>query len=382
MLYYCFVANCYKITDKQKTGKRFCRLASLLIFFTGLILCVGLVLSSCSRAEKPVTSSFTAMNTYMTVKSFGKNAKSVAAANQLVQQEVERLEKILSTTIEGSDLYKINNSDISKISVRDETAFLLQRGAEFYKITGGAFNPALYPVIREWGFTTGEYKVPEAERIRDLLQFTDFSRVVECTQSECIESTGDMTDVTVISRPAGMQLDFGAIGKGYAGDRAIEILRSHGVSSALLDFGGNIQVLGTKPDGSDWTVGIKNPWGGNPVVAVKLHDACMITSGGYERFFTAPDGHKYIHIFDNATGRPVENELESVTIICREGLYGDALSTSLFVMGLDKAIEFWQGGARDFDFVIITKEKGIVYSAPLEKKISLLFDFDSVKIVE
>jgi len=141
-------------------------------------------------------------------------------------------------------------------------------------------------------------------------------------------------------------------------------------------------VLGTKPDGSDWTVGIKNPWGGEPVAAVKLRDACMITSGGYERFFTGDDGKKYIHIFDGSTGRPVENNLESVTIICREGLYGDALSTSLFVMGLDKAVEFWQSSARDFDFVIITKDKGLVYSAPLKKNISLLFDFDSVRVVD
>ncbi len=322
--------------------------------------------SSCSQKMK--STSFTAMNTYMTVKSYGKKA---AAANALVQQEVERLEEILSTTIEGSDVYRINNSDdeFTEIPVRTETAFLIKRGAEFYQMTGGAFNPALYPVIREWGFTTGEYKVPESGRIQELLKFIDFSKIEISGSSE-------------ISRPAGLQLDFGAIGKGYAGDRAVEILRSAGVTSALLDFGGNIQVLGTKPDGSDWTVGIKNPWGGQPVVAVKLRDACMITSGGYERFFTGQDGKKYIHIFDSKTGRPVENDIESVTIICRKGIYGDALSTALFVMGLDKAIEFWQSSARNFDFVIITKDKGIVYSAPLEKNISLLFDFDSVLVVK
>ena len=319
----------------------------------------------CSCSKKLESTSFTAMNTYMTVKSYGKNA---TAANLLVQQEVERLEKILSTTIEGSDLYKINNSNLSEIPIKDETTFLLERGAELYKITGGAFNPALYPVIREWGFTTCDYKVPSEARIAELLDFTDFSKV-KCKNSS-------------VYRPTGLQLDFGAIGKGYAGDKAIEILQKAGIKSALLDFGGNIQVLGGKPDGSDWTVGIKNPWGGDPVVAVKLRDTCMITSGGYERFFTAPDGQKYIHIFDGSTGRPVENELESVTIICREGLYGDALSTSLFVMGLDKAVDFWQHSARDFDFAIITKDKGLVYSAHLEKSISLLFDFDSVQVVE
>ncbi len=332
---------------------------------TILLLSCFAGLASCSRSARAEDTSFTAMNTYMTVKSYGKGA---AAANERVRQEVERLESILSTTIESSDVYKINNSDVEEITVSAETAFLIERGADFYKMTGAAFNPALYPVIREWGFTTGEYKVPEAGRIQELLEFTDFSQV-------------KMWDGNV-TRPAGLQLDFGAIGKGYAGDKAIEILKNAGVESALLDFGGNIQVLGTKPDGSDWTVGIKNPWGGQPVAAVKLRDACMITSGGYERFFIGEDEKKYIHIFDSKTGRPVENDLESVTIICREGIYGDALSTSLFVMGLDKAIDFWQQRGLDFDFVIITKDRGLVYSASLENSISLLFDFDSVRLVE
>ena len=338
---------------------------------TILLLSCFAGLASCSRSTRAEVTSFTAMNTYMTVKSYGKGA---AAANERVRQEVERLESILSTTIESSDVYKINNSDVEEITVSAETAFLIEQGADFYKMTGAAFNPALYPVIREWGFTTGQYKVPEDARIRQLLEFTDFSAMVEP-----VETTASMT---VISRPAGLQLDFGAIGKGYAGDKAIEILKNAGVKSALLDFGGNIQVLGTKPDGSDWTVGIKNPWGGQPVAAVKLRDACMITSGGYERFFIGEDEKKYIHIFDSKTGRPVENDLESVTIICREGIYGDALSTSLFVMGLDKAIDFWQQCGRDFDFVIITKDRGLVYSASLENSISLLFDFDSVRLVE
>ena len=325
-----------------------------------------LITISCS--QKMESSSFTAMNTYMTVKSFGPHAK---AANQKVQKEIERLEGILSTTIEGSDVYKMNSKsglDFAESVVQPETAYLIKESQRFYEMTGGAFNPALYPVIHEWGFTTGDYKVPEAGRIQELLALTDFSEV---------KINGDK-----VSHPYGLQLDFGAIGKGYAGDGATSILKDAGVKSALLDFGGNIQVIGSKPDGSDWTVGIKNPWGGEPVAAVKLRDACMITSGGYERFFTGEDGKTYIHIFDGVTGRPVENDLESVTIICREGLYGDALSTALFVMGLDKAIKFWQQSSCDFDFIILTKDKGIVYTAPMEKSISLLFDFDSVLVVK
>jgi len=348
---------------------------------TSCLIFSCLIVTSCS--QKMETTSFTAMNTYMTVRSYGRSAK---AANLQVQKEVERLEGILSTTIEGSDVYRINTSKaetdgFSKLPVMPETTYLIQKSLRFYEMTEGSFNPALYPIIREWGFTTGDYKVPSEEKILSLLKYTDFSKIEISVLQADHDKAGQAT-ASILTCPAGMQLDFGAIGKGYAGDCAIRLLKENGIKSALLDFGGNIQVLGSKPDGSDWTVGIKNPWGGDPVAAVKLRDACMITSGGYERFFTGEDGKKYIHIFDGATGRPVENELESVTIICRQGIYGDALSTSLFVMGLEKAVEFWRSRGGDFDFVILTKDKGVVYSTPLKDSISLRFDFDSVRVVE
>ena len=363
---------------------------NLLLTFCLIFNC--LYATSCS--QKMETTSFTAMNTYMTVKSYGRSAKS---ANLQVQNEIEKLERLLSTTIEGSDVYRINNSNaetdgFSKIPVMPETTYLIQKSLEFYKQTEGAFNPALYPIIKEWGFTTGNYKVPSDEKILSLLKYTDFSKIEisEKLQSAppldfILQADHDKAGVataSILTCPSGMQLDFGAIGKGFAGDHAIRFLKKNGVKSALLDFGGNIQVLGSKPDGKDWTVGIKNPWGGEPVAAVKLRDSCMITSGGYERFFTDEDGKKYIHIFDNATGRPVENELESVTIICHQGICGDVLSTSLFVMGLDKAVEFWRQQKKDFDFVILTKNKRIIYSMSLEKSITLLFDFGSIQVVE
>jgi thiamine biosynthesis lipoprotein len=349
---------------------------------TSCLIFSCLIATSCS--QKMETTSFTAMNTYMTVRSYGRSAKT---ANLQVQKEVERLEGILSTTIEGSDVYRINTSKaetngLSKLPVMPETTYLIQKSLRFYEMTEGSFNPALYPIIKEWGFTTGDYKVPSEEKILSLLKYTDFSKIEISDKLQSEHDNAGQATASILTCPAGMQLDFGAIGKGYAGDCAIRLLKENGVKSVLLDFGGNIQVLGTKPDGSEWTVGIKNPWGGEPVAAVKLRDTCMITSGGYERFFTGDDGKKYIHIFDGTTGRPVENELESVTIICRQGIYGDALSTSLFVMGLDKAIEFWRSRDGDFDFVILTKDKGVVYSAPLKDSISLRFDFDSVQVVE
>ena len=166
-----------------------------------------------------------------------------------------------------------------------------------------------------------------------------------------------------------MQLDFGALGKGYAGDRTVQFLKDKGITSALLDFGGNIQALGTKPDGSLWTIGIKNPWNdesnSSVICSLKISDKAVVTSGGYERFFIGTDGKKYIHIFDSKTGCPVQSDLESVSIVCPSGLYADALSTSLFVMGKNQAIAFWKQH-QDFDFILLTKDKEMLYSEGLK----------------
>ena len=345
-------------------------------FFCSILI---LMMISCSASTE--VHSFTAMNTFMTVKSTGRNANK---ANLAVQKEVERLENILSTTIPQSDLYKINNEMMARelddiensilylpadFFLHDETVFLLDKSMEYFQKTGGAFNPSLYPVIREWGFTTGEYKVPSDERINELLQYTDFP-AFEFEENH-----------RRVKKAYGMQIDFGAIGKGFAGDRAVEVLKQNGIKSALLDFGGNIQALGGKTDGSAWNVGIKNPWDGSAACGIKIKDACVITSGGYERFFTGNDGKTYIHIFDGKTGRPVENDLESVTIICHEGLYGDALSTSLFVMGKDDAVNFWKS-ERNFDFVMITKAHELIYSSPIKDLLEVFYEFTKIEVIE
>lgn len=350
-------------------------------FFAIFLSAFSVFIFSCAGSGDSDVHSFTAMNTFMTVKSFGSGCKK---ANKAVQAEIERLEGILSTTLETSDVYRLNSAGLEsegEFSVQNEVIFLIQKSLDFYERTSGAFNPSLYPIIREWGFTTEKYKIPSDERIAELLKYTDFSLLNGATGAAGAK----------IRKPSGMQLDFGAVGKGYAGDSAISILKKYGIKSALLDFGGNIQALGSKPDGSAWTVGIKNPWyvadgssqGQNAPVAcgVKIKDKAVITSGGYERFFIGEDGKKYIHIFDGKTGRPVENDLESVTIISDEGLYGDALSTSLFVMGKERAIDFWKQ-SKDFDFILITKDKELIHSSSITDSLKIIYDFSKIISVD
>jgi len=297
----------------------------------------------------------------MTIQACGKNSeKAVEAA----KKRIEQIEGEISTTKESSDVHSLNSG--VQVSVSQDTLTLARYTLTIAQTTGGALNPALYPVTSAWGFTTGAYTVPEAAELSSLLKRTDFTKI-------------KVTESSIQLEP-GMALDFGASGKGFAGDEAIKVLRSMGATSALLDLGGNIQALGKKPDGSEWNIGIKNPWDGQAAAALKIDNKAVITSGGYERFFTANDGHQYIHIFDGTTGRPVQNGTASVTIITDLGLYGDSLSTALFVMGLEKSTQFWKQH-NDFEMIIFTEDKDLYYTEGLAGNLSVLSSFPSVTVI-
>lgn len=170
----------------------------------------------------------------------------------------------------------------------------------------------------------------------------------------------------------GIMLDLGAVGKGYAGDLAAQILRDNGITSALLDLGGNIQTIGKKPDGSFWKLGLQDPFSEGTLGILEISNKAVVTSGAYERYFIGEDGKRYGHIIDPVTGYPAENGLASVTVIADEGRLCDALSTSLFVMGADRAMEYWQLH-QNFDMILIT-EDGEIY---LTDGIADMFTLDS-----
>lgn len=335
-----------------------------IVFGFSLLFVVSLI--SCRQTK--TSESFTAMNTFMTVSLYSSSAKKGEAACNQIKNRIAELEGILSTTLPASDVYYINHNKKLPDPIKPELLELFKFSSEMYNKTYGAFNPALYPVIREWGFTTEEYKVPSEQRINELLLHTDFS--VFCDSGFMAGSQID----------EGMEFDFGAVGKGYAADEAVIILEKNEIKSALLDFGGNIQTIGKKPDGSLWRVGIKNPWTGGAVCALSVESKAVVTSGGYERFFEDENGKRYIHIFDPKNGHPCEGDLESVTIVTSSGKNADILSTALFVMGKKTAVEWWKQNP-DFDFILLTKNHELIYSAGLENFIEPLYQFKTVEIV-
>lgn len=313
---------------------------SVLACLTAVFMCLTACSNQSQQEEKK--ESFFAMNTYITFTAYGDNVESVLSQ---AKDKFTALEQLWSVTDEHSEIYAVNHAGGQPITVSNDTAEILAFALEMADKTNGALEPTIYPILTAWGFTAEENRIPSNDEIKGLLNKIGYDKVV--------------LNENAVQLPEGMMLDLGAVGKGYAGDIITELLKEHGITSALLDIGGNIQAVGTKPDGSDWRLGIRDPFGEGNVGVLTVQDMAVVTSGSYERYFIGEDGKQYGHIIDPSTGYPAESGLASVTVIAKEGKLCDALSTSLFVMGLDRAADYWrQNGG--FDMLLIT-EKGEIY---------------------
>lgn len=317
-----------------------------------IILC--LLFAGCSAgSSKEYVSDFFAMDTFMRITAYGSGAENGAGA---AARRIAELERLLSVTDGNSEIYALNHSGNAGVS--SETADLISFALNVAESTDGALEPTIYPVLSAWGFTTDNHRVPSEEEISELLKNVDYKSVT--------------VDENTVTLGEGMMLDLGAVAKGYAGDEAERILRENGVESALIYLGGNIQLLGKKPDGSEWRLGIKDPASEGNVGILSASDCAVVTSGNYERSFTADDGTVYGHIIDPENGIPVNNGLLSATIVAKEGRMCDALSTALFVMGSDGAQEYWRAN-NNFDMILITDDGEIF----ITDGISDSFELDS-----
>ena len=309
-----------------------------------LLLALLLALPGCAPAQ-PLERTFFAMDTVMTLRLYEGGDE-----NTLDQAEarVRELEGLWSVTDGTSEISTLNHDGSAELS--PETAELLGAALDMCRRTDGALDISTYPVLRAWGFTTGEYSVPGGEAIAALLPLVDYGRVA--------------LEAGAAALPPGMEIDLGSVAKGYTGDALAALLKQGGAASALLDLGGNIQAVGSKPDGSPWRVAIRDPAGDGNIGVVEVVDQVVVTSGGYERYFEE-DGVRYWHIIDPATGWPARSGLTSVTVVGESGLLCDGLSTALFVMGREGALEHWRQH-RDFEAVLVSEDGSVTITAGLE----------------
>lgn len=293
-----------------------------------LALCV-LLLCSCAEKPAPKTLELFAMDTYMSLQVYGDD--EILSA---LSQTVNGLEHLLSATNEESELYALNRDGQADCDPR--LTELLSESLALCERTGGALDVSVYPAVRLWGFPTDDYRVPTEEELSEALLRIGAGHV--------------MLSGSTVTLDRGTMLDFGAVAKGYAARLCLQELEASNASAAILSLGGNIQTYGDKP-GGNWLIGITAPTGEQDYFATLSLSGthAIVTSGSYQRLFEQ-DGKQYHHILDPKTGRPAETGLLSVTVVCDDGLLADGLSTALFVMGMEKAAEFYRE-SDDFEAV-------------------------------
>lgn len=237
-----------------------------------------------------------------------------------------KYEQLFSKTIEGSDVWRINHAGGQPTEVDDDTIEVINTALKYSKMSNGAFDITIGPVSSLWNFKSSNPKVPDPLDLAIAVSHVNYQKV-----------RVEGNTVTLLDPEA--QIDLGGIAKGYIADKVVEYLSSRGVTSAIINLGGNVYAMGSK-GGNDWTIGLQDPFKrrNTPIAAVKLQNKSVVTSGIYERYFKAEDGTFYHHILNPSTGYSVKNDLTSVTIISDKSIDGDALTTTCFVLGLEKGL--------------------------------------------
>ncbi len=303
-----------------------------------------------------------ALDTYITMTLYNCDGEGNAAA---AQEKISQLEQLLSVTAESSDTARINGSMGESTTVSEETLDVINTALEVSEQTDGALDISIYPVIKLWGFTTDSYSVPQLSELEEALALVDYKKI-NVDNSE-----------KAVTLDKGMMIDLGAVAKGYIAGETAVLLKENGVESAVLSFGGNVQTIGLKPDGSSWTVGIKYPDTNDSFALLNVCETAVVTSAGDQRYFEE-EGIRYSHIIDPSDGYPADSGVLSATVVCEDGAYADALSTALFVMGADKSAELYAEYG-DFDYIILT-ENTVYVTNGIAENIELTDNYSYLEI--
>ncbi|MEW9096187.1 MAG: FAD:protein FMN transferase [Clostridiaceae bacterium] len=328
----------------------------------GIILSSFLLLTSCgqkvAKEEPYVTRENYLLGTIVQLKVYGENAEK--AANRAMDV-ISNIDDLMSPSKPNSEVSQINsNSGKNYVKVSDDTLNVIKKSLYYSSLSEGAFDVTVGPLVNIWGIGTDHARVPEEKEIKEKLSLINYKDIEI-----------DEKNKSVKLKREGQGIDLGAIAKGYAADKVKEVLIEEGVETAFINLGGNVVTLGKKTDGSDWNIGIQDPLEtrGGYFAIVKASDKSVVSSGNYERFFEK-DGVRYHHILDTKTGYPSNNEIMATTIISEKSIDGDALSTSVFVLGLDKGMKLIES-LKGVEAVFVTKDKKVYTTSGLKDSIKI-----------
>ncbi|MBS4538875.1 FAD:protein FMN transferase [Clostridium sp. D2Q-11] len=332
-----------------------------------LLILFSILITGCSedgngniapKSSEPVSENGFYLGTIINISIYDEAPEGIF---EKVFNRIEEIENKMSLNIEDSEINKINyNAGKDSVKVSQDTYNVIERGKFYSDKTEGHFDITIGPLVELWQIGTENARVPTKEEIENNLPLVDYQNVVLDNENKSIYL--DKED---------MILDLGGIAKGYAADEVAKILKENNINHAIVNLGGNVLALGGKPDGSNWKIGVQNPYEprGKHVAIVSVKDKTVVSSGVYERNFEE-DGKLYHHILDPFTGYPIENSLQSVTIVADESFDADGLSTGIFALGLERGMNLVEN-TDGVDAIFITNEKQVYLSSELIDKIEL-----------
>jgi Membrane-associated lipoprotein involved in thiamine biosynthesis len=287
------------------------------------------LLVSCS-APKTINKTIFALDTVITIEISGDNDEALSVCSEMI----ETYENLFSRTIATGDVSRFNDSDDGITNPSVDTINLIEKALSIAENTYGTFNPALGTITPLW-----KDSIPETIDLSHI----DYTQI-------------SINDKSILKSDSEIRFDLGAIAKGYICEKVTDYLISKNINYGVLSFGGNISVFGSQPNGEKWRIGIRDPYDTNDIAGNLLVDSGYISvSGDYQRYFEV-NGKRYHHIIDTTNGYPADNGVSSVAVWCSDGTLADALSTALFVMGVDEGMKYHASGIYDFEVMFITKD--------------------------
>lgn len=332
------------------------------LFFLSLFF-----LSACSSKEKaglkiidkPETRTEPLLHTVVQLSIYHEHQEK---AMEDALDYIKDMEALLSTNLKGSDVYNINHAAGKEaVKVQKETFDIIEAALTMSERSQGKFDISIGAVSNLWKIGDTDARVPAPEEISNALGHIDYRRIKLDQKKQTVYID------------EGTTLELGAISKGYIADGVKTVFEKHGITTAIINLGGNVLVMGTSPKtDKGWTVGVQNPdkVRGETVGSVKVRDSSVVTSGIYERYLKGPDGQIYHHILDPKTGYPVENNISGVTVYTKTSIQGDELSTSLFLLGIEEGLKF-VNESEGVEAVFIDKDNGLHLSDGLKDKFEL-----------
>lgn len=322
------------------------------------IVCYGKM----QKPEEPITATAFKLNTVVKVTIYDSQDEKIL---QDALALCDKYEKIFSRTRTDSEIYLLNDGKLPQEDgyyiLSEECAELIGKGLYYSELSGGAFDITIEPLSSLWDFTSGEKQIPDPQTLVEAQKHVGYEK---------IELKGNK----IRFQEDGMGLELGAIAKGYIADKIKEFLISEGIESAVIDLGGNVLCIGTRPDEEAFRVGIQKPFAdrNETVATAGIRDRSVVSSGIYERYFEK-DGKLYHHILNPKSGYPYENGLTAVTILSDESVDGDGLSTVCFALGLEKGLELINS-LPDTQAVFITEDGELHYSEHFEEEVPLNYE--------